>query len=76
MNETRGGARAIDEAGFRIAFGTNNRVVRPGDAPLRIERTNLEAVVPLELLRFQISGALDWIYAPKRRRLARRLALG
>jgi peptidoglycan/xylan/chitin deacetylase (PgdA/CDA1 family) len=68
------GARAIAEAGFRFAFGTNNLPVRPGDDPLRIERTNLEAGYPLDLLRFQISGALDWLYAPKRRRLARRLA--
>lgn len=68
------GARAIREAGFRIAFGTNNRPVRPGDDPLRIERTNLEAGFPLDVLRLQISGVLDWMYAPKRRRLARRLA--
>lgn len=68
------GARAIEAAGFRFAFGTNNRVVRPGDDPLRIERTNLETGFPLDVLRFQISGLLDWIYAGKRRRLARRLA--
>jgi peptidoglycan/xylan/chitin deacetylase (PgdA/CDA1 family) len=67
------GARAIAEAGFRFAFGTNNLPVRPGDDLLRIERTNLEAGWPLDVVRFQISGALDWMYAPKRRRLARRL---
>lgn len=67
------GARAIAEAGFRLAFGTNNRPFRPGDDPLAIERTNVEAHLPLDVVGFQVSGALDWMYAPKRRRLAARL---
>lgn len=71
---SRAGARAIEEAGFRFAFGTNNLPVRPGDDLLRMQRTNLEAGYPLDVVRFQICGALDWLYAPKRRRLARRLA--
>jgi len=55
---------------------TNKLPLRPGDDPLRIERTNLEAGYSLDLVRFQISGVLDWLYAPKRRRLARSLATG
>jgi peptidoglycan/xylan/chitin deacetylase (PgdA/CDA1 family) len=64
-------ARAIRAAGFRLGFMTNNALVRPGCDPLQLQRTNLEADFPLEVLRFQISGALDWMYAPKRRRVNR-----
>jgi peptidoglycan/xylan/chitin deacetylase (PgdA/CDA1 family) len=66
-------ARLVAEAGFRVAFGTNNAVFRPGEHPLRIERTNVEAFYEPELLRFQLAGLLDLAYAPKRRRLRRQL---
>jgi peptidoglycan/xylan/chitin deacetylase (PgdA/CDA1 family) len=68
------GVRAVADAGFRFAFGTNCAPFRPGDDPLRIERTNLEAGYPLSLVRFQISGLMDRVYARKRDRLAERLA--
>lgn len=67
-------ARYIAEAGFRAVFGTNNRVFRPGEDLLRIERTNVEADYEPALLRFQLSGLMDLAYARKRRRLARTLA--
>lgn len=67
-------AKLIAEAGFRAAFGTNNAAFRPGGDLLRIERTNVEAFYPPDVLRFQISGLLDLAYVPKRRRLRRSLA--
>jgi hypothetical protein len=45
--------------------------VRPGCDPLQLQRTNVEADFAPALLRFQISGALDALYAPKRRRVNR-----
>lgn len=67
--------QAIAEAGFRFAFGTNNLPYLPRQNPLRIERTNLEAGYSLALVRFQLSGLMDLLYARKRRRLAERLTL-
>jgi peptidoglycan/xylan/chitin deacetylase (PgdA/CDA1 family) len=65
------GRRAVAEAGFRYGFGTNNQVWRRGADPRQIERTNVEAWLPPEVLRFQLSGVLDLVYAAKRRRLRR-----
>jgi peptidoglycan/xylan/chitin deacetylase (PgdA/CDA1 family) len=67
---------AIVDAELRFAFRTNNLPFRPGGDLLGIERTNIEAGYPLDVVRFQLSGLLDWIYAPKRQRVARRLQGG
>jgi peptidoglycan/xylan/chitin deacetylase (PgdA/CDA1 family) len=67
-------ARLIAEAGFRAAFGTNHVVFSPGQDRLRIERSNIEAFYPLDMLRFQLSVIPDLTYAPKRRRLRKRLS--
>ncbi len=64
-------ARAIREAGFRLSLMTNNAVVRPGADPLQLQRTNLEADFPPALLRFQLCGLLDLLYARKRGRVNR-----
>lgn len=65
---------AIAQAGFRFAFRTNSLPFRPGGDLLRIERTNIEAGYPFDVVRFQLSGILDWLYAPKRGRIEQRLA--
>lgn len=65
-------AESVRRAGFRLGFMTNNAPVRPGCDPLQIQRTNLEARFPLSLVAFQLSGALDLIYLPKRRRVVRK----
>jgi peptidoglycan/xylan/chitin deacetylase (PgdA/CDA1 family) len=64
-------ARAIRASGFRYGFMTNNQLVRPGANPLQLQRTNIEASDPIELVRFQLSGILDLLYTPKRRRVNR-----
>jgi peptidoglycan/xylan/chitin deacetylase (PgdA/CDA1 family) len=68
---SRGAARAIAEAGFRFSFMTNNQIIRPGTDLLQLQRTNIEAHNPNKIVRFQLSGALDLLYWPKRRRVNR-----
>jgi peptidoglycan/xylan/chitin deacetylase (PgdA/CDA1 family) len=64
-------ARVIRRAGYRFAFMTNNAPLCPGDDPFHIQRTNLEASWSLDVLRFQLSGVMDLVYLPKRRRVDR-----
>ena len=70
------GAGAFDEirrAGYRRVFMTNLYPVLPGSSPIWIQRTNVEASWPIEQVKFYLSGVMDLAYAPKRRRLARKL---
>lgn len=62
-------ASDVIKDGYDLSFMTNNAVVRPKANPLQIQRTNIEAENPLPLVRFQLSGFLDLIYLPKRRRV-------
>ena len=64
-------ARAIREAGFTVAFQTNNEVIRPGTPLLQLQRTNLEFDNPLSLVRFQLSGVADLVSTGRRRRVRR-----
>jgi peptidoglycan/xylan/chitin deacetylase (PgdA/CDA1 family) len=68
---SRAAAQLIELAGFRYSFMTNNALFGPGDDPLHIQRTNLEADYPESVVGFQLSGLLDLFYAPKRRRVNR-----
>jgi len=68
---SRAAAEAIRASGFRVSFMTNNAIFRPGDDLLQIQRTNIEADFPLEVMRFGLSGFLDLTYTPKRRRVNR-----
>lgn len=65
---SRAAADLINEA-YELGFMTNNAPVRPATDPMQLQRTNIEAENPLSLVRFQISGMLDLIYLPKRRRV-------
>lgn len=64
-------ARVISEAGFRFSFMSNNQIIRPGTDLLQLQRTNIEARNPKKIVCFQLSGALDLLYWPKRRRVNR-----
>ncbi len=64
-------ARIIREAGFLVSFMTNSAVIRPRADLFQLQRTNVEASDPSFLVRFQLSGLLDVMYAPKRRRVNR-----
>jgi peptidoglycan/xylan/chitin deacetylase (PgdA/CDA1 family) len=63
----------ILRAGYRRAFMTNLFPVLPRSSPLWIQRTNIEANWTLDQVRFYLSGIMDLSYAPKRRRVRRRL---
>lgn len=69
-------AREIREAGFEHAFMGNYGVTRPGSDPLQIQRSNVEAEYPLELVKLAVSGFFDALYVPKRRRVNRLTAPG
>jgi peptidoglycan/xylan/chitin deacetylase (PgdA/CDA1 family) len=66
---TRAGAEGICDAGFRMSFMTNHAVIRKGTCPHHLQRSNIEATDPLWLVRFQLSGIMDLLYTPKRRRV-------
>jgi peptidoglycan/xylan/chitin deacetylase (PgdA/CDA1 family) len=67
-------ARAIRDAGFRVSLMTLNARIRPGDDPLRIQRTNVEADYPASLMRMSLSGIFDLLYLLRRRRINRLVA--
>ena len=66
---SRSGAEAIRRAGYRLSFMTNNLPVRATSDPLQIQRTNVEAWFPLDVVEFQLNGLLDLVYTAKRRRI-------
>ncbi len=64
-------AKVVHAASFRYAFMTNSAPIRPWTDPLQMQRTNIEASWPLDVVEFQISGIMDLIYRGKRRRVNR-----
>lgn len=64
-------AREIRAAGYRFGFMTNCAPTTCDTPPLQIQRTNVEAAWPLPIVTFQLSGMLDLLYTPKRRRVNR-----
>lgn len=64
-------AAAIRAAGFRYAFMTCSAPVGAATDPLQLQRTNVETWWSLDLVRFQLSGAMDLLHMPKRRRVVR-----
>ena len=64
-------AAAIRRADYRLSFMTNNLPILPGSNPLQIQRTNIEAWNPAEIVAFQLNGVLDIVYTAKRRRVNR-----
>jgi hypothetical protein len=61
----------IREAGFEIAFMTNNAPIRPHADLLQLQRTNVEARHDPRFVRLSLSGLYDLLYLPKRRRVNR-----
>jgi peptidoglycan/xylan/chitin deacetylase (PgdA/CDA1 family) len=68
---SRRAAEAIEQAGFTFAFMSSSHVIRPRADLQHLQRTNVEASDPHELMRFQISGLMDLYHAPRRRRVNR-----
>jgi peptidoglycan/xylan/chitin deacetylase (PgdA/CDA1 family) len=65
--------RMIASSGYRYAFENANAVVTPKTDPFRIQRTNIEACWPLDVVRFQLCGFMDAYSWRKRRRIGRML---
>lgn len=55
----REGLRALRETGFRFAFTTKSRPVRPGDDPLILHRTIVDADLDLDVFRMKVLGVSD-----------------
>ena len=68
---SRSAAIEIRKAGFDFGFMTNHELIRPGQDPLHLQRSNIEARNSPPVVRFQLSGAMDLLYTPKRRRVNR-----
>jgi peptidoglycan/xylan/chitin deacetylase (PgdA/CDA1 family) len=66
-------AAALLRRGFRYVFRTNTRAIDAAASRQALDRTHLEAWFAPSLVRFQLCGAMDLMYAPKRARLARLL---
>lgn len=61
--------RCIEEAGYDVAFMCNTAPIAVGDHPLQLERGNVEADYPVGVVHFQLSGLMDLLYWPRRRRV-------
>ena len=64
-------AAKIVKKTYDLGFMTNNSIIRKSTDPMQLQRTNIEAENPVSLVRFQLSGIMDMIYTPKRRRVNR-----
>jgi peptidoglycan/xylan/chitin deacetylase (PgdA/CDA1 family) len=64
-------AQLIRQAGYRYAFMTNNCPITPRTHPLQLQRTYVHPTWPLDVVAFQVCGAMDLLYARKRRRVNR-----
>lgn len=62
-------AQLIRHGGYRYSFMTNCAPLTPKTDPLQIQRTNIEADWPLELVKFYLSGLVDLLYTGKRKRV-------
>lgn len=69
-------AEVIRAAGFEFSLLTNSGLLRPGFEKLQITRTNIEARFEPDLVEFQISGAMDIVHWPVRRRVRAKTTLG
>jgi len=63
-------AKVLRDTNYQVVFLTNNSLIRPGVNFHLLDRTNVESNFPMSLARFQLSGVLDILYTPKRRRVA------
>ena len=56
----------IKDSNYRYAFLTNHYPIKPGNNPLQLERTNIEADWPIYLIKFYTSFFMDIRYHRKR----------
>lgn len=68
---THAAAKKIKDSGYRYSFMTNSYPLKPGQSPLQIQRTNVEARFPMHLVKFQLSPLMDLLYSRKRKRVCK-----
>lgn len=66
---TKRAAGYIKKAGYKYSMMTNSQPVLPDTDRFRLNRTNISDDWKLSLVKFQLSGIMDLLYAPKRRRV-------
>jgi peptidoglycan/xylan/chitin deacetylase (PgdA/CDA1 family) len=64
-------ARLIRDAGYRWSFMTNTAPVLASTSPFQLQRSNIEADWPMDVVMFQLCGIMDILYAFKRARVNR-----
>ena len=64
-------AALIRAAGYRWSFMTNTAPITAFTHPLQLQRSNIEANWPVEIVLFQICGLMDLLYTRKRARVNR-----
>jgi len=66
---SRTAADAIRSAGFRFSFMTNSARIEPTTPPLQLDRCRVEPNWSLAMIRWQLSGIMDWRFRAKRNRV-------
>lgn len=66
---SRSAAEKIQEAGFRFSFMTNSARLQPTSSPLQLDRCRVEPNWSLAMVRWQLSGIMDWRFRAKRNRV-------
>lgn len=62
-------AAELIKQNYNLSFMTNTAVIRENTNALQLQRSNIEADNSLPLVNFQISGLMDLMYYPKRKRV-------
>ena len=62
-------AKAIRDAGFRYSFMTNCTRIDQHSNPLQLDRCRIEPNWTMPMVRWQLSGIMDYRFAAKRRRV-------
>lgn len=65
----------IRSGGYHYCFTTLVAPIVPQSHPLFLHRTGISAEATLETVKFQLSGLIDLLFAPQRKRIARELGL-
>lgn len=68
---TKAAAEMIRTAGFRYGFMTNSTIVLPQTDRFQLDRNNVESGWSLALVKFQVSGLIDFKLRKKRERVHR-----
>ena len=63
------GAKAIREAKYKYSFMTNCMPIKINTNPYQLQRNNVETSFSINLVKFILSGIMDLLYIPKRKRV-------